>query len=356
MKNLVLLLLWPGVIFAQEPIYSVKSNELLIRPGSVSLANFGGNQQTEIRLQIQDQKTDMNRLIFLDAQTHQENAIYPITLRHPYEVMSSDIDGDGIAETLIIPEIDHALPLPDETCFVIVRRIGDGFLRTEFKEFWGVWGHAADMNGDGQDEIILIKLPRGYSNLGGTGPLEIQVLEWNGSDFDLIASESLPEMYLRTRVVDLNNDGSAEIVALKSGRWDTNGVPIPHQLAVYAYTDNPQITLLDEVEISTEYDDNMTYLWVLDQRIIIPIPEKFEEHMLKMRILRYQGYRLIDKQLIEEPESIPLKWKYYNDAPLTLSLQNRTLDLNGDGSLGQLQIVERKYLRFVKHLPSALPK
>ena len=172
----------------------------------------------------------------------------------------------------------------------------------------------------------------------------------------MIASKSLPEMYLRTRVVDLNNDGSAEIIALKSGRWDTNGVPIPHQLAVYAYTDNLQLTLLDEVVISTEYDDNMTYLWVQDRRIIVPIPEKFEEHMLKMRILRYQGYRLIDKQLIEEPESLTFEWKYYNDAPLTLSLQNQTLDLNGDGSLGHLQIVERKYLRFVKYFPSSLPR
>ena len=42
---------------------------------------------------------------------------------------------------------------------MIIRRVGDGFLRTEFKEFWGAWGHAGDLNGDGRDEIILFQPP-----------------------------------------------------------------------------------------------------------------------------------------------------------------------------------------------------
>ena len=359
MKILALLLLLPTVAFGQQPIYSVDSGERLTRPGSVSIANFNGNKQRELRLQIWNRETDKDRLVFLDTQTYREVASYPITLRQPYEVMSSDIDGDGITETLIIPEIDHSRPLPGETCFVIVRRVGDGFLRTEFREFWGAWGHAGDVNGDGRDEIILFRLPRGYTNLGGTGPIEIQVLEWNGSDFDLVSSVSLPVMYLKTEVEDLDGDGRAEIIALKSGGND-QGVPHPRQLAIYTYTGDPQLTLLDEVTISTEYDDNMTLMWTEPvaenkQRIIVPIPEKWENHMERMRILYYEGYRFADNQLVQESEHLPFKWKYYSKAPLTLALQNQIVDLSGDGSKGYLQIEDRKHLKFIKQLPSVLP-
>ena len=120
MKTLILLLL-PSVVFGQQSIYSVEMGEKLIRPGSVSIANFNGNKQRELRLQIWNKDTDQNRLVFLDPQTQKEKAvefkihiIYPITLRHPYEVMSGDTNGDGMIETIIIPEIDTFRPSPDE--------------------------------------------------------------------------------------------------------------------------------------------------------------------------------------------------------------------------------------------------
>ena len=354
MKTLILLLL-PSVVFGQQSIYSVEMGEKLIRPGSVSIANFNGNKQRELRLQIWNKDTDQNRLVFLDPQ--KEKAVYPITLRHPYEVMSGDTNGDGMIETIIIPEIDTFRPSPDEPYFVIIRRVGDGFLRTEFKEFWGAWGHAGDLNGDGRDEIILFQLPRGYTNLGGTGPIDIQILEWNGSGFDLVSSLSLPVMYLKTEVEDLDGDGRAEIIVLKSGGAN-KGVLSPRRLAIYAYKGDSQLTLSDEITISTEYDDNMNLMWTQPvtenkQRIIVPIPEKWERHMKRMRILYYEGYRFVDDQLVQESEHIPFKWKYYSKAPL--ALQNQIVDLSGDGSKGYLQIEDRKHLKFIKQLPSVLP-
>ena len=166
---------------------------------------------------------------------------------------------------------------------MIVRRVGDGFLRTEFNEFWGVWGNVGDLNGNGRAELVLFRFPRGMTNLGGTGPIDIQVFEWNGSGFDLTSVVSLPVMYLKTEIKDLDGDQRAELIVLKSGGRD-NGVLSPRRLAIYSFTDDSQLTLTDEVIVSTEYEDNMTLMWTQPtgenkRRVIVPIPEKWESHM-----------------------------------------------------------------------------
>ena len=157
-------------------------------------------------------------------------------------------------------------------------------------------------------------------------------------------------MYLITRVADVDGDGKAEIAVLKSGH-NKEGVSHPRKFAVYAHTGSSQLTLLDEVRIPTEYDDNMNLLWVYKGQFVIPVPERYVRGE-PQRILRYSGFSLRDRKLVQE--QLSFKWEYYNKAPLTLPPTLRVDD--GTASTpGYLLIEDRKHLRFVKQLPSVLP-
>ena len=214
-----MLLLLPTAVFGQQSLFSAAPGEGL-NSRIIPIADFSGDGQNELQLQIWNRETGKQRLLFLDAQTYLERAVYHITLKYDYEVTSGDIDGDGITETILIPMADTFRPRRGQPGLVIVRRVGESFLRTEFSEFWGVWGNVGDMNGNGRDELVLFRYPRGMTNLGGTGPIDIQVFEWNGSGFDLSSVVSLPVMYLKTEIKDLDGDQRAELIVLKSGGRD----------------------------------------------------------------------------------------------------------------------------------------
>lgn len=356
---LVLVLLLATIASAQQPFFSVGADESLV---DISIADFNGNKQRELCFRVQNWETAEDRLIFFDLERQTEIANYPITLRQSdYYLYPGDINGDNVTEAILINSIDTFRPEDNEPGFVVFQWQNGLLFRSAFTQYWGQWGQVGDVNGDGRDEIILYHLPMGYTNLGGTGPLEIQVLSKRGSNFNLISSVALPTMYLRSAVTDLDGDGRAEIITLKSGRKDPEGVPIPQQLAVYSYTGEPLLTLLDEVTVPTDYDDNMNLLWTQSvagggRRIIVPVPEKWEDHMDKMRILRYQGYRLERQQLVLEQEPLTFNWEYYDEAPLILPVSPSVIDVDSNGITKYVQIDDWKRLKLVRELPSVLPR
>ena len=166
-------------------------------------------------------------------------------------------------------------------------------------------------------------------------------------------------MHVRSKVIDLNNDGRAEIIALKSGIDETYN-PRPRELAIYSYTGNSQLTLIDEIEIPMTDGDNLNLLWTQPliqggYRVIVPVPEKWVDGMERQRIIEYQSFQVIENQLVKETEPLEFEWEYYDlTTPLDLPLEPRTI--NDNGSLKTLQIRDGKYLEFVDILPKVFPK
>ena len=359
MKTLnILILLWPAVVFAQErPILSVGANEVL---DAVFLDNFRGIGQQDICAKIYNRDTYGYRLSFLDPGTRRELAGASIPLEDPSDWYAADIDGNGVTEIVVF---NTQLFQTGKPGFVVFQLNNGLLFQNTYDEFWGAWGRVGDITGNGRDELILHPLPQGYANYGGTGPIDIQVISWKKSEFELIASASLPTMYLRTEVADLDNNGQAEIIALKSGRRDDQHRPLTPLLAVYAYTDNPELTLIDEIEIPMNYDDNLNLLWIQPlpgsgYRVIVPIPEEWVDGMTEHHILEYQGFRLIDNRLTKESNPLDFKWKFYEFplTPLKFPSDAHTMDIDNDGASEVFQIRDGKYLELVKKLPPALPK
>ena len=122
MKLSTLLLLLPTAVFGQQSLFSAAPGEG-INSRTIPIADFNGDGQSELQLQIWNRETGKQRLLFLDAQTYQERAVYHITLKYDYEVTSGDIDGDGITETILIPMVDTLRPRRGQPGLVIVRKV-----------------------------------------------------------------------------------------------------------------------------------------------------------------------------------------------------------------------------------------
>ena len=351
---ILLILLWPVAVSAQEQsLFSVDINE------KVSIAafdNFSGNGQREICAQIYNKETYGYRLSFLDPKTQQVIANAPVPLAEPYDWYSADTDGNGVAEVVIFNSLQHPTGAPGFAIF----QLSNGLLfHDTYDKFWGVFGKVGDVTGDGKDEIILHPLPEGYTNFGGTGPIDIQVVSRHKGQFELIASVSLPTMYLQTETADLNNNGRAEIIALKSGRREDQRNLLPPLLAVYSYTGQSELLLVDEVEIPMDYNDNLIRLWTQPlreggYRIIVPIPAKYDADKPKQPIQEYHVFRFIDKQLIRETNPPQFPWQYTADAPLKNIPESYSMDIDNDGAPEVLQIRDERHLEWVKKPPSVL--
>ena len=227
--------------------------------------------------------------------------------------------------------------------------------------YYGYWGQVGDITGDGRDELVLFQFPKPIDN--DDGPIDILALSWSGSQFEKIASVSLPRTYLSSKVVDLDNDGRAEIITLKSG-LDASYKRQPIKLGVYSYVGVTELTLVDEIILPMEQDDNLGALWTQPlaqggNRVVVPVPEKWVEGMdLRRRILEYRGFRFIGKRLIKETELLTFEWEYYGDNSLPRMyspVPKAIVDING--SSGFLNFSrDRKMLELVKELPPASPK
>lgn len=360
MKLLILIAaLWPTVVFSQAAsLYSVGPGE---RIDESFLANFRGIGQQEVLMRVWESETQTPYVVILDVTTRQEVNKLAITLRNPSGWLKADLNGDKVSELVIVNEIYDSSASSDNPGLVVCQWKDNIIRKTEVSDFSGIWGHTGDVTGDGRDEVILCSLPIGHTNPGGTGPIDIEVLSWNGRDFDLLAKTSMRETYLRTKVIDLNADGRDEIVAFRSGQWDKDYTDeLDPQLGVYRYDETSELELIDEVAFPVVQDGNLNRLWTQplengEHRIVIPLPVEFEEGRDDWPILRYQGFRLEGNQLIRETELLSFEWDDYNKAPITYPPAPAMTLKASDGSSEIIQVRDRRQLQLRK-LPAALPK
>ncbi len=219
------------------------------------------------------------------------------------------------------------------------------------------------MDGDGSDEIILCHLPKGYTNPGGIGPVDVQVLSWNGRDFDLVSSVSFLETYMIIHVDDLNGDGRDEIAVLRSGYRGDPPQPRPPQLSVYAYTGSSRLAFVAEEALSIAYRDNLVRLWGQalpggKRHLVVPIPV-YETDEITLRETQYQGFRLEKQQLTQEREALRFdafhQFKDYASLPLFLASPYQTMDVDGDGRQEFLRIENKRRVRFIRMDRPELP-
>jgi TolB-like protein len=170
-----------------------------------------------------------------------------------------DVDGDGATETIII-----------STQKIIVFRIQQGRLLT-LKEVAGqtqqrfIWVDAADIKQDGRAEIFVTCI---NSN---TGNLDSFVLEWNGKDFETVASrqkwyfrvQELPErgrvlLGQKRGVEDLFFPGIYEL-AWQNGTYESAGrLSLPKDTMVYEFALGDVMNTGNEVMVSLESDDRLS--------------------------------------------------------------------------------------------------
>ncbi len=360
MKLLIIIVaLWPTMVFSQASfLYSVSPGE---RIQETFLADFRGTGQQQVLMRVWERETHTPYLVIFDVATRQEVGKFSINLRNPSGWLKADLNGDKVSELVIVNEIYDSSTSVDNPGLVVYQWKNDILRQTEVSHFSGIWGQTGDVTGDGRDEVILCSLPVGHTNPGGTGPIDIEVLSWNGRGFDLLAKASMGETYLRTKVIDLNADGRDEVVAFRSGQWDKDyTVELDPKLGVYRYDETSELKLIDEVSFPVFQDGNLNRLWTQpmengEHRIVIPLPVEFTEDRNDWPILRYQGFRLNENQLIPETELLSFEWDDYNKAPLNYPPAPAMALRASDGSSEVIQVEDRRQLQ-LKELPSALPK
>lgn len=372
---IVLFVLWPVVVFAQNrpfvfshklqesvrgavfedigQTYSVNSDELI---RSMFIGDFNGLGQKGMWLRITTTGASADRLVYYDPRTQREQ--FTVTLKgdEGSNLYQGDFDGDGVLEVIAIRSHIRGPITFENPAFRIFKVSNKRLFQSEYVEFFGLRGIVGNITGDAQDEVILFHYPKPEVYIDG--PVDILTLSWNGNGFEQIASVSLPKMSVSMQIADVNNDGREEIVLLQVIWQDIQEIG-PVKLAVYSYTGNPGLTLLDEIILPVDLGDEigLTRLWVQPlteggHRIIVPIPEPYyldREHR-PSRILEYRSYCLIENRLVSEPESLNFEWEYYENAPLSLP-SSIPQSING-----YLQIRDSKRLELVKELPPALPK
>ena len=367
----VLFVLWPMVTFAQGPtfvasrktpelirgvtfkdvgqVYSVNPNEVI---NSAFIADFKGLGQKGMWLKITETLDYISRLAFYDPQSQQE--LFTVALKGAVSIYQGDFDGNGVSEVAAIRSRIRRPATLEDPVIEIFQVIDNRLFQSDYTEFFGLWSSVGNITGDTKDEILLFHYPKPETY--NDGPVDILALSWNGNGFEQIASVSLSRMSLDAKIIDLNNDGQEEIVLLQV-IWQDDQKIGPVKLSVYSYTGNPELTLLDEIELSVDLGDEIGMgLWTQPlteggRRIVIPIPEPWflkQEH--RKGVLEYRGYRLIANRLVREPELLDFEWEYYHDIPASFSTTTpQIVD-------GYLQIRDSKRLELIKELPPALPK
>ena len=339
-----------------DPVFSVNFGEEVSNP---TFTDLDGDGSPELCVRVWgDYESRSSHLVFFDLKLRRKLGHIPMTNRVA-TLLSADLEGDGREEIIFSPSLVYK----DGIGIVVFRWTLGQIVRTDFNSFYGELIRVGDINGDGNDELVLFHLPKGYTNPGGTGPTDIQILSWNGTDFELIAQASFPQTNFQPYVGDLDGDGRAEIVILKSGaRGDPVMVGLLPELSVYSYTDNPRLTLLTEHMIDTENLGSMDRIWGLPieggkQQLIIPIRRGANANLAHVKILDYRGFQLEGQQLIRESE--PLQFsdserRYLGSMPLFLYPKFKVSDIDNDGQIELLQIANRRQVQFVK-LPHSIP-
>lgn len=350
-------MLWPVVAFSQElsTLYSVNPPVEIreSRTGDIPLVDFKGVGQKGVWLAIFDRDALTSHLIYYDLGTQRVLNTIPLTGWEPTNWYPADIDGNGISEIVIFNSVLRGPTSEEYPSFRIFRMVNNSLLENRYTGHFGFWGKVGDITGDQKDELFLFHHPTPEDN--DDGPIDVLVLSWNGSKFDIIARIHLPRTFVRFELVDLNNNGRDELIALKSDPGE------PIELAIYSYTGNSELNLVDEMVLPMDRDGFLNHLWTQPlteggYRIIVPVPERYVEDKDGWpRIVEYRGYRLIANQLIREPELLHFEWEYYDqNLPWALPAQSTSVNING--SMGYLQIRDNNRLELIKEFPPALPK
>ena len=340
-----------------DPGFSVGSDEEISNPVFVDL-DGDGSPELCVRIWSGPYENRSSHLVFFDLKLRREISRVQMSNRIA-DLYSVDLEGDGREEIIYSP----GLVYKDNPGIVIFRWSLGQIVRTRHTSFYGELTRVGDIDGDGNDELVLFHLPKGYANPGGIGPTDIQILSWNGKDFELIAQASFPQTYFQPYVGDLDGNGRAEVVILKSG---ARGNPIVEdllpELAVYSYTNNSELNLVAEQMIDTENLGSMDRIWGLPieggkQQLIVPIRRGANANLAHVKILDFWGFQLEDQQLVRESE--PLQFsdserRYLGSMPLFLYPKFKVSDIDNDGKIELLQVANRRQVQFVK-LPHPIP-
>lgn len=347
---LVSLFMFVSSVFAQEDIFTLNlSRNLGEKLGTPVFADINGNGQKEMCSRVLNPQTGECWLVAWDLKFQREMGRIPHTDRES-PLYPTDLDGNGKKELVTINYVVWG----DKPGFVIFRWEGGRFTRTVYTTFYGDGGRVGDIDGDGRSEVILNHLPKGYTTSGGYGPAEIQVIAWNSFNFELKAQLSLPETHFIMHVGDLNGNGKDEITILRSGyirpHLSIFGYTHNPELALLdewefsdTYNDNI-VRLWGEILPGNK------------QRLIVPIAEQYWEGSDGVEEVKFYGFRLTRMGIV--PEQTLLVFKEFQNLkhtlPLPLLLQPifRRIDINGDGVAKVLQFEENGMIRFVNPISS----
>lgn len=314
--------------------------------GAPVLADLDGDGEQELCARVRNSDDGPRWLVVYNLKLQREMGRIPIIYRES-PLYTTDLDGNGAEELVSINTVIWG----SKPGFVVYRWEQDRLTRTDYDSFFGDGGRVGDIDGDGRDEIVLNHLPQGFTNSGGTGPVEIQAISWNGVAFDLKARTALPETYLKLHVGDLNGNGRAEIAILRSGYKRPN-------LAVFGYTHSRELTLLDQWESTRVYSDNLIRLWSEPlpgngQRLIIPIPEQYWEEANGPERIQFFGFQLTPQGILHEPELISFgefrDHTHNGSLPIILRPGFQRIDIDHDGRAEVLKIANRR-IRLIRQM------
>ena len=321
----------------------ISDNEKL---GAPVLVDIDGDGEQELCARVRKTADGPRWLVAYDLKSGREMGRIPIIYRES-PLYTTDLDGNGAEELVTINSVIWG----NRPGFIIYRWERGRLTRTEYDSFFGDGGRVGDIDGDGRDEIVINHLPQGFTNSGGTGPIEIQAISWNGINFDLKARTALPQTYLQMHVGDLNGNGRAEITILRSGYMRPN-------LSVFGYTHSRDLTLLDQWESTSVYSDHLTRLWSEPlpgnrQRIVIPIPEQYWEGKNGQAHMQFFGFQLTPQGILHEPELIlfgEFRGHTHNGSlPMVLRSDFQRIDIDHDGRAEVLKIANRR-IRLIRQM------